>query len=98
MHRPQILTLFCITITAISANQTNLEKFGLQSLLLSFKDDILGAFIAGLKIPSGQEAALEGLKRLCEMREVLSDEEVAYVVHSINEVLVGDGEHTGDTR
>lgn len=97
-HRPQILTLLCITVTAISANQSVLEEFGLQAVLLSFKDDVLGAFIAGLTVPGGQEAALEGLKRLCEMREVLSNEEVAYVVHSINEILVGDGEHAGDTR
>lgn len=98
VHRPQILTLLCITVSAVSASQSALEKFGLQGLLLSFKDDVLGAFIAGLTVPGGQEAALEGLKRLCEMHEVLSEEEVTYVVHSINEILVGDTEHTGDTR
>ena len=97
IHRPQILTLLCITVSAIAQNQPALERFGLQAQLLSYKDEVLGAFVAGLKVPSSREAALEGLKKLCEMNDVLADDEVVYVVHNINEVLIGDGENVDDT-
>ena len=31
------------------------------------------------------------------MNDVLADDEVVYVVHNINEVLIGDGENVDDT-
>ena len=63
IHRPQILTLLCIIVSAIDAERVTLEQFGLQGLLLSYKDDVLGAFISGTKNPGSCEAALEGLDR-----------------------------------
>ena len=93
IHRPQILTLLCIIVSAIDAERVTLEQFGLQGLLLSYKDDVLGAFISGTKNPGSCEAALEGLKKLTKMQDALSEEELVYVVHNINEVLQAeDGE------
>ena len=92
IHRPQILTLLCIIIGSIETNRTALENFGLQSQLLKFKDDVLGAFISGIKTANSCEAALEGIKKLSQMQDVLTDEEIVYVVHNINELLQSDGD------
>ncbi|EJD07612.1 ARM repeat-containing protein [Fomitiporia mediterranea MF3/22] len=87
VHRPQILTLLCVVVSAIDAKRTTLENYGLQAQLLTLKDDVLGAFVAGLKSPSSCEAALEGIRNLARMQDVLTDEELVYVVHNINELL-----------
>ncbi|KAL5536863.1 hypothetical protein ACEPAF_686 [Sanghuangporus sanghuang] len=92
VHRSQILTLLCIIVGAIEAKRSVLEEYGLQGQLLEFKDDILGAFISGTKNPSSCEAALEGIKKVSIMPDVLSDEELVYVVHNINELLQSDAE------
>ncbi|KAL5531709.1 hypothetical protein ACEPAG_4586 [Sanghuangporus baumii] len=92
VHRSQILTLLCIIVGAIETKQSVLEEYGLQGQLLEFKDDILGAFISGAKNPSSCEAALEGIKKLSIMPNVLTDEELVYVVHSINELLQSDAD------
>ena len=90
VHRPQVLTLLCLIISAIESERMTLEQFGLQGLLLSFKDDVLGAFISGTKNPNSCEAALDGLKKLTKMQDALTDEELVYVVHNINEVLLAE--------
>lgn len=98
VHRPQILTLLCVVVSAIDAKRTTLEDYGLQAHLLSLKDDILGAFISGMKSPSSREAALEGVKTLSRMQDVLTDEELIYVVHNINELLQSGGEDADVAR
>ncbi|KAH8111038.1 ARM repeat-containing protein [Phellopilus nigrolimitatus] len=97
VHRPQILTLLCVVVGAVDTNQTILvDDYGLQAQLLSFKDDILGAFISGTKAPTSLEAGLEGLRKLSQMQDVLTEEELVYVVHNINEILQTNGEEAGD--
>lgn len=86
-HRSQILTLLCIIVGAIESKLPALEEYGLQGQLLEFKDDVLGAFISGTKNMSNCEAALEGIRNLALMRDVLTEEELVYVVHNINELL-----------
>ncbi|KAI5124282.1 hypothetical protein M0805_005129 [Coniferiporia weirii] len=90
VHRPQILTLLCVVVSAADARRPTLEDYVPQAQLLSFKDDVLGAFISGTKALNCREAALEGLKRLSQMRDVLTEEELIYVIHSINEILQFD--------
>ena len=97
VHRPQILTLLCVMVGAVDAKRATLEEFGFQGQLLTFKDDVLGAFVAGLKDTNSCEAALEGVKKLSQM-DVLSHEELVYVVHNINELLQSDSDETDVAR
>ena len=86
-HRPQILTLFCVIIGAFGSDQLSSDS---PIPLAAYKDDILSAFTSGLQTSAGREASLEGLKKLSQIHGILSEEELAYVVHGINEVLQSD--------
>ncbi|THH09922.1 hypothetical protein EW145_g1685 [Phellinidium pouzarii] len=93
IHRPQILTLLCVIVGDLEAKWTMLDGHELRGQLLSFKDDVLGAFISGTKALNSREAALEGLKMLSQMQGVLNEEELVYMVHNINEILQSDNEN-----
>lgn len=99
MHRPQILTLLCFIVSTIEARQSViLGDVGAQELLLSYKDEVLGAFISGLKLGGSREAALEGLRKLSQMSSVMTEEELVYIVHSIDELLLSDNNGSDDAR
>lgn len=93
VHRSRILTLLRLIVTEIQKKFDSIISLGLQSLLLSFKDEVLGAFIAGIKKADSSEAALEGLKILTQMDGVLTDGEVAFLVAQVNDVLQADPEN-----
>jgi DNA repair/transcription protein MET18/MMS19 len=61
-----------------------------------FKDEILGIFTAGLKI-EGASPALLGLDSMVKISGLLSDEELGFVVHSINELLIGANDLVDDS-
>ena len=90
IHRPRILTLLCVIVTEIKKKLQVIVDQGLQTLLLSFKDDILGTFITGIKNTESSEAALEGVKVLTQMEGVLKDDEIVYIVSQVNELLQAD--------
>lgn len=92
-HRQQILTLLCIHVAAIDT-----KRLELDDTLLSSKDDVLSAFIAGIKSVSSREPALDGLKRLIQMDGILSNEELVFIVHNINEILHSDSDIAEDAR
>ncbi|EMD39279.1 hypothetical protein CERSUDRAFT_82017 [Gelatoporia subvermispora B] len=60
--------------------------------LAPVKDEVLGVLTVGLKTPSTAPPALDGLKALVTTRGLLSDEEVGFVVHNVNELLQKEGE------
>jgi DNA repair/transcription protein MET18/MMS19 len=54
-----------------------------------YKDQILSAFVSGLKgPPASRLPALAGLLQLVETTGLLEREEMGYVVHSIDELLI----------
>lgn len=65
--------------------------------LASLKDETLGVFIAGLKAFSSRRAALKGLKSMIETGGLITDEELGFIVHSVNDVILDD-EDDEETR
>jgi DNA repair/transcription protein MET18/MMS19 len=73
----------------VAQTQQTTNASNKDPLLGPYKDEVLGAFTSGLKTdsPGTASPALEGLKALVQTPRLLSDEEVGYVVHSVNELL-----------
>ena len=92
VHRSRILTLLCLIVADIRRNLNTIIDLGHQDLLLSFKDDVLSAFITGMKRADSREASLEGIKILTEMDGVLTESELVYVVNQVNDLLHADPE------
>lgn len=65
--------------------------------LASLKDETLSVFIVGLKTFSSRRAALRGLKDMVETEELITDEELGFIVHNVNDVLL-DEEDDEETR
>lgn len=63
-----------------------------------FKDEVLGIFVVGLKIDNSVSSALMGLDALVKTSGVLTDDELGYVVHTINEILTFGQESPHDVR
>lgn len=59
-------------------------------ILAPYKDEVLGAFTSGLKIGSSSPPALRGLDGLVTTKGLLTDEELGYIVHNVNDLLQGD--------
>lgn len=55
--------------------------------LLPYKDQVLGVFTVGLKATSSCLPALSGLKYMVTTPDLLSDEELGFIVHNVNELL-----------
>ena len=91
-HRARVLTLLCLIAAEIRKKLDRIVEYGHQELLLSFKDEVLGAFISGIKRPDSSEAALEGVKILVQMRDILTESELIFIVTQVNELLRADPE------
>ncbi|KAF7798029.1 hypothetical protein EIP86_009241 [Pleurotus ostreatoroseus] len=52
-----------------------------------YKDEVLGVLTVGLKVPSGCRHALVGLLSMVNTLKLLTDEELGFVVHNVNEIL-----------
>lgn len=63
-----------------------------------FKDEILGVFTVALKADNSASSALMGLDAMVKTPGLLTDDELGYVVHSINEVLTVSQELSNDVR
>jgi DNA repair/transcription protein MET18/MMS19 len=86
-RRPTLAHLSTLVSAAQSAMSTDSTP-----LLSVFKDEVLGAFTAGLKLSSVAPPALTGLKSMVSTPGLLTDEEIGYVVHSVNEILQEDAD------
>ncbi|KAI0773303.1 ARM repeat-containing protein [Trametes elegans] len=58
--------------------------------LSSYKDEVLGVLTVGLKTPASALPAIDGLKSMVLTRGLLTDEELGFVVHNVNEILQKD--------
>jgi DNA repair/transcription protein MET18/MMS19 len=58
--------------------------------LTSLKDETLSVFVVGLKPFLSRRSALRGLKSLVETHGLITDEELGFVVHSVNEVILDE--------
>ena len=52
-----------------------------------YKDEVLGVLTVGLKAPDTAHAALNGVTGMVKTIGLLSDEELGFIVHNVNEIL-----------
>lgn len=63
-----------------------------------YKDEVLGIFTVGLKTENTRRYSIDGLKGLVTTRGLLTDEELGFIVHNVNEVLSENGDEDEDVR
>ncbi|KAH9913980.1 ARM repeat-containing protein [Epithele typhae] len=61
-----------------------------QVPLAPYKDEVLGVLTVGLKTPASSYPAVDSLKSMVLTRDLLTDEELGFIVHHVNEVLQQD--------
>ena len=52
----------------------------------SYKDQILGILAVGLKATSARQPAIRGLSNALDLENFFTEEELGFIVHSVNEV------------
>ncbi|KAI0352164.1 ARM repeat-containing protein [Trametes cingulata] len=62
--------------------------------LSPYKDEVLGVLTVGLKTPASALPAIDGLKSMARTIGLLTDEELGFVVHNVNELLQKDEEES----
>ena len=94
--RPAVLTALtalCTTVRKLydtpAADSTRDHKT--ERLLEDFKDQLLGAFTVELTNAQSCAAAIDGLRQLVLIPELLSNEELGFLVHNLNELLQTEG-------
>lgn len=93
-NRPPVLILLTDLITAARESATTVDQPDIP--LSPYKDEVLGVLTVGLKASSSRLPALMGLKAMVTTKELLSDDELGFIVHNVNEVLQTDPEEEGD--
>lgn len=63
-----------------------------------YKDEVLGVLTVGLKVPSGRRHALIGLLDMVNTLKLLTDEELSFIVHNVNEILADGDVEDEDIR
>lgn len=92
-NRPATLTALETIIAAAKdvfvsdSYQEATEYTDEKTILNEYKDDLLGIFTIGLKTASTVPPSLKGLNTIVQIPSLLSDEELGFIVHSVNEIL-----------
>jgi DNA repair/transcription protein MET18/MMS19 len=81
-----------------SARQENGDTSAGEPALMPFKDEVLGVYIVGLQSPPLRTVALSGLKGLTLTDALLTDEEIGYVVHKVNDIIAVSYDDSDETR
>ena len=80
-------------------NEINTNRsYEVEEPLNPFKDEVLGILTVGLRNPDSASPALMGLDAMVKVSGLLTNEELGFVVHSINEVLSAGDDTGNDTR
>ncbi|KAJ7576919.1 ARM repeat-containing protein, partial [Mycena floridula] len=96
--RPSILLLLSDIIAASreSMSEGNSEDAVVANPLKPFQDEVLGVAISGLKASGTRGPALACLLGLVSCKALLSEEELGFVVHNVNEILLADPDDADD--
>jgi DNA repair/transcription protein MET18/MMS19 len=99
-NRPATLILLSELITAVHDSTVKDSHTSSESVisLMPFKDEVLGVVTAGLKLPASCRPALRSLKVMVTMKVLLTEEELGFIVHNINEILNADPDDIDDVR
>ena len=97
-NRAPITLLLAELVTASrDAMSKSLADPELGVLLMPFKDEVLGIFTVGLKATSPRQPALAGLKAMVNTPNLLADEELGFIVHSVDDLLQAHPDNGDDT-
>lgn len=69
-----------------------------ESPLTLYKDDVLGVLSVGLTSATTRNMALAGLKAMVSTRNLLLDEELAFIVHNVDQIIEGNTDEFDDAR
>lgn len=103
-NRPATLTALEVILRAVRDAYTPQNEFSknrsyeVEKPLDPFKDDVLGVLTVGLKNPGSDSPALMGLDAMVNVSGLLTNEELGFVVHNINELLSAGDDTGNDTR
>ena len=86
------------TVAARDYNDRNKVSPTVNSLLMSYKDEVLGVFSVGLNDFSTRNAALSGLNAMVATQGLLSNEELGFIVHNVDQVLEGEQDDVDDAK
>ncbi|GAB1518385.1 hypothetical protein RhiTH_001444 [Rhizoctonia solani] len=97
-HRDPILAALRDVLHAIRELKEGPCREASLAFLKANKDTTLGALTSGLNTKVSRGSALSGLLQISYMQGVLSNEEMAFVVHKINELLGSEKDELEDLR
>lgn len=98
-NRPPISVLLAELVVAARDSISNSEPDLKRDIpLIPFKDEVLGVFTVGLKTASSCQPALAGLNAMVTTPELLTDEELGFIVHNANDILQADLDDGDDAR
>ena len=66
--------------------------------LMPYKDEVLGVFSVGLKASSSRLPTLSGLKGMITTKNLLSDEELGFIVHNVDEIIESGTDSLEESR
>lgn len=94
--RASTLQLLSELITALRDSTSPSTSEEVVPSLLPYKDEVLGVFSVGLKLVATRPAALSGLNVLASTKGLLSDEELRFIVHNVDEIMEGEPHELDD--
>jgi DNA repair/transcription protein MET18/MMS19 len=98
-NRPATLLLLSeFTVAARDYKDKNKMSPMANSLLMPYKDEVLGVFSVGLNASSTRNAALSGLNAMVATQGLLSNEELGFIVHNVDQVLEGEQDDVDDAK
>lgn len=82
--------LYLLSDIVIAARDSMAKNISEDVPLMPYKDEVLGVFSVGLKASSSRLPTLSGLKGLITTKTLLSDEELGFIVHNVDEIIESD--------
>ncbi|KAG6813856.1 hypothetical protein H0H92_006263 [Tricholoma furcatifolium] len=89
-NRPPILILLADLVNAARDSMPHEVPEGTLVPMMPYKDEVLGAVSVGLKTTASRIPAIATLRGLVTTKTLLSDQELDFIVHSLNEIFQDD--------
>jgi DNA repair/transcription protein MET18/MMS19 len=86
-YRSPILAGLAGVIMAVSQASSESVISADERPLEAYKDDVLGAFMSGMKTSQTRRPALEGTMHLIRVPGCLTADELGYVTHNVNDLI-----------
>lgn len=81
----------------MAANKVD-DSDPLDTPLSPYKDEILSIVSSALKVSSSRDPALACLLGLVSTEKLVSDEELGFIVHTVDEILLEESDEAGETK